>query len=110
MAMMLLKMADRYEELESQAYSEPLKVTTLEVDVNNRKVVTYAHANKANIEYSFALYGPRGIKIVHKFGPYNNSVFHDLRDGTYRVWVQIRDIENAQDIILKKSAEFTIKG
>lgn len=111
MRIMLLQVANKYEELERAAQiAKILAIRKITINMNKSGVDTIAHGNGEDIEYSFAVYGPNGFKLVAPYSRKNFASF-DLRNaGKHRVWTSIRETSNHNDVITKKSSEFDFSG
>lgn len=111
MATMLLQIASKYEELESRAAAaEELSVNQLHVTTVKSKINAIAHANGKDLEYAFAIYGPRKYKEVSKYSKKNSHNFVVKENGNYRVWAHVREVNNPHDVAVKKSVELMING
>jgi len=105
----LMSAADQMEILESAVReADEISVSTLEVDTEATELSAVCVARGADLEYSFALYGPERFRLVTPYSTRNSHTFSAPFEGVFRVWVYVRSRKDSVGVVIDKSPEVLI--
>lgn len=111
MRIMLLQVANRYEELELVANdAHILSVRNIYTSKSKNVIEAIAQASGTDVEFAFALYGPDGFRQVLPYARKNSASFTPNKEGKFRVWVHVREVAMRDKVVVKKSSEIQMAG
>lgn len=105
----LMSAADQMEALESALReAEKISISCLEARAKGSALSVVSVARGADLEYSFALYGPERFRLVTAYASSNSHTFSVDRSGSFRVWAHVRSRIDPSQVVVKKSPAISI--